>query len=209
MASPIEPEWLLWARELQSLAQTGLTFAATDYDRQRYTRILEIAAEITEQYTKVPFGEIVEVFRLQPGYATPKIDIRGAIVRDGKILLVRERVDGRWCMPGGWVDVGESPSEAVTREVREESGFLTVARKVVGVYDANRSGTPLEFFHAFKVVFLCEITGGEATPSDETTEVAFFDPASLPELSENRTGPRHIEEAFRHVSDPSRLPAFD
>ncbi len=209
MSSLAESRWLVWARELQSLAQTGLAFNNTEYDRQRYTRLLEIAAEITAEHTRIPAAEIAEVFRLQPGYATPKIDIRGALVRDGKILLVRERVDGRWCMPGGWVDVGESPSEAVTREVREESGFLTVARKIVGVFEANRSGRPIEFFHAFKVVFLCDITGGEATPSDETTEVAFFDPAALPELSENRTGVRHIEEVMRQVKDPSRLPVFD
>lgn len=208
-AESSSPQWLVWARELQSLAQTGLTFSTIEYDIQRYKRLLDIAAEITEQHTRIPHEEIAEVFRLQPGYATPKIDIRGAAVRDNKILLVQERVDGKWCMPGGWVDIGETPSEAVTREVWEESGFRTVPRKIVGVYDANRSGTPLEFFHAFKIVFLCDILSGEATPSDETTAVGFFSPDALPELSTNRTGTRHIEEVFKHVADPSRLPAFD
>lgn len=208
-ADSAPPHWLTWTRELQSMAQTGLTFSTTGYDTQRYRRLLEIAAEIIENYTKIPSGELVENFRLQPGYATPKIDIRGAVVQNGKILLVQERTDKGWCMPGGWADVGESPSEVVVREVQEESGFTVVPRKVMGVYDANRSGQPLEFYHAFKIIFLCDITGGEPRPSDETIAVDFFSPDALPGLSPNRTQTRHIKEAFEHLKDLHRPPAFD
>jgi ADP-ribose pyrophosphatase YjhB (NUDIX family) len=204
-----QPLWLPWARELQSIAQTGLTFSTTDYDTQRYRRLLEIAAEIVETYTQIPRAEVVENFRMQPGYATPKVDIRGAIVRNGKILLVQERADNGWCMPGGWVDVGETPSEAVAREVREESGFIVEPRRIIGVYDANRGGTPIEFYHAFKIVLFCEIIGGEACPSDETLAVDFFNPDSLPVLSPHRTNPRHIGDIVEYLKDPGRPPAFD
>jgi ADP-ribose pyrophosphatase YjhB (NUDIX family) len=209
MAETTSPRWLEWAREIQSLSQTGLTYSETDYNVQRYRRLMEIAAEIVQNHTTLPKQPVLENFLIQPGYATPKVDVRGAVVRDGKILLVQERSDGRWCMPGGWADVGELPSEMVAREVWEESGFQVVARKVVGVYDANRSGAPLAFYHAYKIVFLCEILGGEARPSDETLAVDFFRFDDLPPLSIERTNERHLDEVFAHLQDYDRLAAFD
>ncbi len=203
------PKWLKWGREIQQLSQTGLAFATTDYEIQRYTRLYEIAAEMVEMSTLLKKDELVENLSAQPGYATAKIDVRGACVRQGKILLVQERRDQRWCMPGGWADVGDLPSEMVAREVWEESGFEVVPRKVLGVFDANRSGRPLEFYHAYKIVFLCEITGGEARPSDETMDVDFFDFDDLPILSEQRTSERHLAEVRAHLADGQRPAAFD
>jgi ADP-ribose pyrophosphatase YjhB (NUDIX family) len=209
MKTPIEPRWLSWARELQSLAQTGLTYATGHYDIERYRRMMEIAAEILSSETGEPASGIAEAFFREPGYATPKVDVRGAVVREGRILLVQERADGKWCMPGGWADIDETPSAMVAREVREESGLTVVARKVVGVYDANRIGEPRNFFHAYKVVFLCELLGGAPSPSDETTAAAYFDFDRLPELSEQRTHIRHLAEVRAHMADSARLAAFD
>ena len=203
------PRWLAWAREIQALSQTGLTFSENDYERQRYTRLAEIAAEIMHSYTGLPAADLTANFLEQPGYATPKIDVRGAVVRDGKVLLVQERVDERWCMPGGWADVGDRPSETVAREVWEESGFHIVPRTVVGVYDANRSGRPLPLYHAYKIVFWCEITGGEARTSDETLAVGFFSFDDLPPLSSNRTDQRHLADLQAHAQDPHRPVYFD
>lgn len=203
------PRWLAWAREIQALSQTGLTFSENDYERQRYTRLAEIAAEIMHSYTGLPAADLTANFLEQPGYATPKIDVRGAVVRDGKVLLVQERVDERWCMPGGWADVGDRPSETVAREVWEESGFHVVPRTVVGVYDANRSGRPLPLYHAYKIVFWCEITGGEARTSDETLAVGFFSFDDLPPLSSNRTDQRHLADVQAHAQDPHRPVHFD
>ena len=148
-------------------------------------------------------------FLSQPGYATPKIDVRGAVVRENKILLVQERTDQCWAMPGGWADVGDLPSEMVAREVFEESGMRVVAKKVIGVYDANRTGRPMEFYHAFKIIFFCEITGGELRSSNETLAAKFFDFEKLPLLSLNRTNERHLAEVLAHVRDPNRAAAFD
>jgi len=203
------PAWLAWAREIQALSQTGITYSENDYHIQRYQRLAEIAAEIVASHSALPQVAVHESFRVQPGYATPKVDVRGAAIRDGKILLVQERSDGRWCMPGGWADVGELPSAMVQREVWEESGFEVAARKVIGVYDANRGGVPLEFYHAYKVVFLCEIVGGAPRPSNETLAVRFFAFDGLPPLSAERTHPRHLAEVFAHVQDQNRATAFD
>ncbi|MHB1054320.1 MAG: NUDIX hydrolase [Thermoleophilia bacterium] len=203
------PRWLEWAREIQGLCQTGLAFAETGYEKQRYTRLNEIAAEIVVSHTGLPLDELAENFSAQPGYATAKIDVRGAVVREGKILLVQERRDEKWCMPGGWADVGDIPSAMVAREVWEESGFEVEARKVLAVLDANRGGRPLEFFHAYKIIFLCEITGGEARPSDETMDARFFSFDELPELSSQRTNEEHLAEVRAHLADAHRPAAFD
>jgi ADP-ribose pyrophosphatase YjhB (NUDIX family) len=125
------------------------------------------------------------------------------------VLRVRERSDGRWCLPGGWADVGDRPAEAAEREVREESGFECRARKVIGVLDTNRSGEPLAAFHAFKVIFLCDLTGGGPDPDHEILEVAFFERGQIPELSGSRTTVAQLAECFAHLDDPARPTAFD
>jgi ADP-ribose pyrophosphatase YjhB (NUDIX family) len=203
------PRWLEWAREIQALSQTGLYYSETEYHVQRYRRLMEIAAEIVEYQTDLSRQPVLENFVVQPGYATPKVDVRGAVIRDDKILLVQERVDGCWAMPGGWADVGDCPSEMVVREVWEESGFEVQARKVVGVYDANRRGGPLQFYHAYKIVFLCQIVGGEARTSEETLAVDFFPFDGLPPLSVERTSERHLAEVLAHIRDERRPAAFD
>ncbi|WP_244148770.1 NUDIX hydrolase [Desulfonatronum thiosulfatophilum] len=201
--------WLEWSREIQALSQTGLAFAQTHYERVRYHRLLELASEMVASRTCLNPDEILRTFQVQPGYATVKVDVRGAVVREDRILLVRERADGRWAMPGGWADVGEYPSVMIAREIQEESGYEAKPFRVVGVYDANRAGRPMEFFHAYKVIFLCELIGGAAASSDETSEVGFFPFDDLPPLSEHRTNQTHLLEVRRHLDDPTRPAAFD
>lgn len=202
------PRWLAWAREIQALCQTGLAFA-TGYDRERYRRLTAIAAEMAAAHSHQQVAALEQVFLAHPGYATPKVDVRAAVVQDGALLLVQERSDGRWAMPGGWADVGETPTQMVVRETREESGLQAVPRKLIGVFDANRGGRPLEFFHAYKLVFLCDIEGGELRTSDETSAVGFFPFDALPPLSQQRTNRRHIDEILAHLADPARPTAFD
>jgi ADP-ribose pyrophosphatase YjhB (NUDIX family) len=204
-----EFKWLDIAREIQQLAQTGAAFAVTDYEKDRYKRLTEITAEIVEYHTTLEKESVQKVLMEHPGYATPKIDVRAAVMKDGKILLVQETTDNCWAMPGGWADVGDVPSEVAIRECKEESGFDVEPIKVIGVFDANRVGGKLEFFHAFKIIFLCELIGGEATPSDETLDVRFFDFNKLPPLSLNRTNEKHLDEIKLHLINPTRNTFFD
>ena len=203
------PKWLEWARDIQQLSQTGLAFAKTDYEKKRYERLIELTAEIIEHYTQLDKASVEKVLMNQPGYATPKIDVRATVIKDNKILLVQERTDNLWALPGGWADVGDIPSEVAIRETREESGFDVKPIKVVGVYDANREGGYLEFFHAFKIIFLCDLIGGEAKSSDETIDVKYFNLEELPPLSLNRTNDRHIKEIRLHLKDSNRRTYFD
>lgn len=202
-------KWLDIAREIQQLSQTGLAFAVTDYEKKRYKRLMEITAEIIEHHTTLEKESVTKVLMNHPGYATPKIDVRAAVIKDGKILLVQESTDNCWAMPGGWADVGNIPSEVAIRETKEESGYDVKPVKVIGVYDANRLGGHLEFFHAFKIIFLCELIGGEATTSDETLDVKFFDFNDLPPLSLNRTNEKHLNEIKLHLQNPDRKTFFD
>jgi len=196
ITSSLAPRWLEWAREIQAIAQIGLHFSENEFQRQRFYRLTEIAAEIIAEHCSLDKDELSQLFLSQAGNATPRVDVRGVVFQGEKLLMVRERADGGWTLPGGWADVGDMPSEAVEREVWEEAGLQVKARRVIGIYDANRTG-PLEIFHAFKIVFFCELLGGELHTSDETTEVAFFAQNEIPAvLSGERTKPRHIRDAF-------------
>jgi ADP-ribose pyrophosphatase YjhB (NUDIX family) len=201
--------WLSWAREIQAIGQTGLYFSGNEFDRQRYQKLIWLASEIFSKYSHIPPELYREVFLCETGYATPKVDVRAVVFREGEVLMVRERSDGGWSLPGGWADVNEAPSSMVEREVFEESGLTVKAVKVTGVYEANHDRDPVDVFHAYKVVFLCDLLKGEMRGSYETTDVSFFAIDNLPDLSVFRTQPRYIEEAYAHVLDPNRPAAFD
>ena len=209
MKEKTSPKWLEWAREIQQLCQTGLAFSTSDYETLRYKRLTEIAAEITATQTNVNKEALVETFLTHTGYATPKVDIRAAIIKNNKILLVQEEMDNKWAMPGGWADVGESPAAAIIRETEEESGLEVIPNKIIGVYDANRNGRPLEFFHAYKIVFLCKKIGGSPKTSSETIAVNFFDFDNLPPLSTFRTDEKHIEDVRKHLNNSALPTVFE
>ncbi len=202
------PKWLEWAQEIYSLSQSGITYSGNQYDIDRYRRLQEITAEMIASQSEMPKESVLESFSMQAGYITPKIDVRGAVVHENKILLIQERADNKWAMPGGWADLGNSPASVAEREVFEESGFHVKAEKVVAVIDANRI-QPLEFYHAYKIIFLCKLLDGESRISHETLAVDFFELNNLPPLSVYRTNEDMLREVFAHVQDPNRPTAFD
>jgi ADP-ribose pyrophosphatase YjhB (NUDIX family) len=205
-----EPQWIRWARELQAISQTGNHFATSDYDRERYQRISEIAAEIFAEQGDIEGSKIRTIFEAQSGYATPKVDVRAAVFRDGKILMVQERSDGLWTLPGGWADVNDSPSEAVQKEVLQESGFRARTERLLAVFDrAKHPHDPPFPFHIYKMFFLCKIEGGEATPSPETSSVDFFGLEALPPLSVSRITEDQIRFCFRAGLNAIVPTAFD
>src|SRR4051812_30972856 len=149
---------LHWAQRLQALAQTGLTFAVNDFDRDRYRQIAVIAAEMMAAGGMGEVDGLQKLFDQQQGYATPKVDVRGVVIHNNKLLLVREKLDdNRWTLPGGWADVGESPALAAEREIEEETGYTARAVKLLALYDRNKHGHTPYIFHAYKVFFCCEL----------------------------------------------------
>lgn len=211
MSGP-EPEWLGWARDIQAIAQTGLAFTGDPYDRERYEALRLLAARMAASRTDADAGRLLDLFAGETGYATPKIDVRGACFdAEGRILLVREVLDeGRWTLPGGWADVNATPAENVVREVREESGFEVRVIKCAAVWDRTRQGHRPAFFSAAKLFYICHIVGGAAAASLETSEVALFAEASLPaELSTGRVLPHQLARMFAHWREPGLPTDFE
>jgi ADP-ribose pyrophosphatase YjhB (NUDIX family) len=201
-----------WGKRLQAIAQTGLTYAQDQYDIERYQRVRQIAAEmLAANSDAVSPARLVELLARDVGYATPKIDVRAAVFSDKGVLLVRERSDGGWTLPGGWADVGDSPSLAAVREVKEESGYDVIARKLAAVYDRDheRHGHPPMPYHVYKLFFLCEAVGGAAKTSSETDAVSFFAEDRIPQLSLARVTPQQIAHLFDHYRHPEWPTSFD
>jgi ADP-ribose pyrophosphatase YjhB (NUDIX family) len=196
-------------RELKSIAQIGLTFCHDPFDRQRYERIRELAAAVIAEGSGREDPGLLDYLRADTGYATPKVDVRAAAFVDGRVLLVREVSDGAWTLPGGWADVNESPAESVVREVFEESGFEARAVKLAAVYDFRKRNRPHHLDSIYKLFFICEITGGTAAASIETSAVDFFAEDRLPPLSTGRTTAEQIHRMFRHAAEPGLPTDFD
>jgi len=200
---------LVWARKVQAVAQTGLAFTHDPYDRERYTQLQELVAAILAKELDIPVGRAKALWDQEDGYATPKVDVRGAVFDGDKVLLVRERSDGKWTFPGGWVDVNDAPSEAVVREIFEESGYHAKAIKLAALVDKNRHPHPPSVHHIYKLLFLCELTGGTATISNETDAVEFFPVNALPELSTGRTLASQIARMYEHQLNRDLPTDFD
>lgn len=203
--------WLARVRALQSIAQEGLTYARNPFDTARYARLKEVTADIAcaldAEGTPGPLRLAVEQ---ADGYLTPKLDVRAAVFDDAdRVLLVRETIDGRWTLPGGWADVGEGIAAGAVREVREESGYLVEYERLFGVYDRERWGHPPMPSFTLKAVVGCRVVGGSATTSVETDGVEWFARDAVPELSRGRTSQRLLARTFEHHDDPTLPPDID
>ena len=204
-----DPQWLTWAKQIQAIAQNGLAYTDGVYDRERYAQLRELALAIMAAHTDAELPDLRALFAGETGYTTPKVDVRGAVFRDDRILLVRERADGLWTLPGGWVDVDDVPSTAVEREIEEESGYRARAIKLAAVWDRNQHGHPPLAFHVYKLAFICELIDGAPAHSIETDGVDWFAADALPPLSLTRTMPAQIARLFEHRRQPTLPTDFD
>ncbi|MFD1954699.1 NUDIX hydrolase [Paenibacillus thailandensis] len=205
----MELKWLEWAKQLQAIAQTGLTYAKDVYDIERYEALRSISIDILANYMNVSDEKLKIAFASDTGYATPKVDIRGVVFRDGQILLVREKADGAWALPGGWADIGYTPAEVAVKEIKEEAGFDAVPVRLLAVLDKKRHDHPPDIYHIYKMFILCEIAGGEATAGMETSGVGFFSLDRLPELSLERNTPAQIRTMFEFLEHPDKEVILD
>ena len=194
---------------MRALAQNGLTFTRDPFDRERYRELQRLAAELLAGELQIPPEQAEAFWSGEEGYATPKVDVRGGVFSGDRVLLVRERADGKWTLPGCWVDVNDSPAAAVEREIREESGYTARAVKLAALIDRRRHPHPPSVHHIYKLMFVCELTGGQATTSSETDAVGFFPVAALPELSTGRVLAPQIARLYEHHLHPDLPTQFD
>jgi ADP-ribose pyrophosphatase YjhB (NUDIX family) len=207
-----EPDWLVWAREMQAIAQTGLAFTKDPYDAERYAALRRLAVRIMAAHADADIARIEALFAREAGYATPKIGVRGAVFdAAGRVLLVRETADsGRWALPGGWAEVNQTPAQSVEREVAEESGYIVRARKLAAVWDRARQGHPPAPHSVVRLFFICSLEGGSPRASLETSEIGWFAEDEVPQdLSPGRVLPHQLARMFAHWRDPALATEFD
>lgn len=202
-------DWLLVVQRLRRVAEAGLTYSENPYDRERYMQLVRLASEVAAAGMDAPADVVQEILKAERGYPTPKVDVRAVVPRDGKILLVKEAADGRWALPGGWADVGETASEVTVREVLEEAGFTVRAVKLIALFDKSKHEHPKDIWWTYKAFFQCELLGGDPRPSHETLEVGFFGENEIPPLSLERTTPGQLARMFAHLRNPSLPTDFD
>jgi ADP-ribose pyrophosphatase YjhB (NUDIX family) len=205
----MKDKWLEWATRLQSIAQAGLTFGENQYDLDRYQQIRNLSVEIMHEYTGVSNEKIRDLFASETGYQTPKVDIRASVFRDNKILMVKEKIDGAWSLPGGWADVNSSVSESAVRECLEEAGAKVRPKRIVAIHVANRHCEFLYPCTIYKVIVECELIESNFVSNTETLEADFFPIDSLPRLSTERNTRSQIELCYEARKHPVFEANFD
>ena len=192
--------WLKWAIDIQSIAQAGLEYTKDIYDKERYEMLRDIAAEMISFKTEIPKEKVYNLFCNEKGYQTPKIDTRGAVFKDDKILLVHENT-GKWSLPGGWCDVLESVASNTIKEVREESGYNVKCDRVIALHDRNKRNKPIYVYGICKIFVQCELIDGEFVENIETTDAKFFGLNELPELDEAKCTKEQVKMCFDAYND--------
>ncbi|OGB62293.1 MAG: ADP-ribose pyrophosphatase [Caldithrix sp. RBG_13_44_9] len=202
-------DWLEFSKKLQSIAQAGLAYSTNKYDIERYQQVRNLSLEIMSHFTQVKMDHLIDLFSNEKGYQTPKVDIRGVVFKENKILMVKEEIDGNWSLPGGWAEVGLSPGEMAVKEIKEESGYDTRPKRILAVLDKNKHSHPLSPYHTYKIFIECEIIGGQQKPGIETTAVGFFEQNNLPDLSVERNTREQIDIIFGFLANQKRQVLFD
>lgn len=198
-----------WARSIQAIAQNGLAFSKDVFDQERFQALQKIAGEMFAKLAGLKSEQVMSLLMPEKGYATPKIDVRAAVFKDEKILLIKERSDALWSMPGGWADIGLSPSQCVEKEVFEEAGLHVKATKLYACFDKLKHPHPESLFHSWKLFFICEIQSGELKTGIESADASFFDATNLPPLSNHRITMEQILLAFQHHRHQTLATCFD
>ncbi|MCE4566586.1 NUDIX hydrolase [Maribellus sp. CM-23] len=201
--------WLTIAKKINSIAQTGLAFTKDKFDRERYTELLDLSIEILNNITDIDTGKLNFVFNRDIGYQTPKVGIRAVVFENEKILLVKEKMDGKWSLPGGYADTGMLPSEIAVNEVKEESGYDVKPLRILGLIDYNKHQERPFPFDVYQLFMECEIIGGQPQTGIETSDVGFFDITDLPELSERRVTKQQILKMHELYQNKDMAPIFD
>lgn len=197
------------ARRLLAVAQSGLHYTRNEFERERYEEIAQLAAQLLSNEAQYTAKQLRDAWVVEDGYSTPKLDVRGAMFRGDTVLLVRERSDGKWTVPGGFADVNETPSMSILKEIEQESGYTARVLKLAAVHDRSKHNYPQFMFHLWKLLFVCEITGGRPRVSSETDGVDFFPLTNLPPLSTGRITAEQIQLLYRHHVQADLPTEFD
>lgn len=202
----IMKKWIEWTAQIKAISQIGISYTKDEYDLERYQQLAQIVHQMISKLAGVPIERVDNFFVPDTGYATPKVDLRAGIIQNNEILLVKERSDGKWTLPGGWADVCESPSEGIVREVFEETGFRVKSNRLIAVKDRGLHPYKPQYpNHIYKLFFLCDLIDGKAKESHEILKINFFSLDSLPILSESRVLKEDIVIVFEYYNNKEKL----
>jgi ADP-ribose pyrophosphatase YjhB (NUDIX family) len=202
-------KWIDWAKQIQSIAQAGLTYSKDVYDIERFQQLRDISISMMSHYTKTDWEVVEKLFASETGYQTPKVDIRAVIFQNEKLLFVKEKSDAKWALPGGWADVGYTPTEVAAKEVLEETGYEVDDFKLLAIFDKEKHQPSPSATHVYKIFIGCKIVGGEKKVSIETEEIEFFGENELPDLSIARNTEAQIKEMFAYMKEPQKEKLID
>lgn len=209
MITETPDHWLTIAKKIHSIAQTGLAFTKDKFDQERYTELLNLSIQIIQNITDIDSKKLEFIFNRDIGYQTPKLGVRAVVFKENKLLLVKEKMDDKWCLPGGYADVGMTPSEIIINEVKEESGFDVKPTRILGLIDYNKHQERPFPFDIYNLFMECEIIGGKPEVGIETSDIGFFEIDNLPELSERRVTKTQILQMFELYNNKNLEPIFD
>jgi ADP-ribose pyrophosphatase YjhB (NUDIX family) len=201
--------FLGFAQKIQSIAQIGLAYTKNPYDIERYEQLREISFEMMESLSTTRVEVIRDLFEHEKGYQTPKIDVRGVVFRNDTILMVREKIDQCWSLPGGWGDIGYTANEIAVKEVREESGLEVEPMRLLAVLDKKCHAHPASPWYTYKLFILCRETGGFLQAGMETLDADFFPLENLPPLSTDRITYEQISLMFDFKHNPEKMVVCD
>ena len=197
-------------KRIKSLSDTGLIYAQNEYEKERFKELRSISLKLLSIVSNEPFSALNNFFMPNIDYPTPKVDIRGLALNEAKeILLVKEKLDGKWSLPGGWGEIGFSPLEVIQKEILEETGLSSRVLRLLAVYDKKCHPHPPQPFYVYKLVFLCEVLPGEINTGFDIEEARFFNIKSLPELSEDRILKSQIEQLYQKAVNGDQTVYFD
>ncbi|MFA6979829.1 MAG: NUDIX hydrolase [Ignavibacteriaceae bacterium] len=196
-------------KQIQAIAYAGLEYCENDFDRERYDELKKLSQLLLAELTVTPVEKIENLFANEVGYQTPKVDVRAVVFKENKILMVKEKIDGRWSIPGGWADIGYSPSEIAIKEAKEEAGAEVKPVRLLAVIDKLKHDYPISPFHIYKLFILCELVNDTISSGTETSDVNYFSIENLPLLSATRITAEQISMLFRLWENPSEQVVFD
>jgi ADP-ribose pyrophosphatase YjhB (NUDIX family) len=202
-------KWIDWVKQIQSIAQAGLTYSKDVYDLERFQQLRDISIAMMSNYTKTDWEVVENLFASETGYQTPKVDIRAVIFQNERLLFVKEKSDGKWALPGGWADIGYTPTEVAAKEVLEETGYKVAHFRLLAIFDKEKHQPSPSVTHIYKVFIGCEIVGGEKRLSIETEDIDFFSENEIPDLSIARNTEWQIKEMFAFMKDRNKERILD
>lgn len=190
-------ELLRLTKQIKSLVDAGLVYQQNGYDAERYDQLKDIALQMQSILSDVDVQKLKDFYLPEKDYPTPKVDVRAVVLNaQNEILMVKESVDGKWTLPGGWADIGLTPAESIVKEVEEETGYKVKPIKLLAVYDKKCYPHPPQSHYVYKFNFLCQMLSGKIDPNFDIQGVKWFSINNLPELSSDRILKTQIEHLY-------------